>query len=84
MSDEKFADGSSRPTSLTNEKDGGPENRFGHLEHIAADLKALDVGLTLVAGHGEDPDVSPQESKRIRRKIDRHLLPLLFLVYTGE
>ena len=84
MSDEKLACDSSQHASLTNEKDGGFENRSGHLEHIAADLKAFDVGLALVAGHDEDPDISPLESKRLRRKIDRHLLPLLFLVYTGE
>ena len=83
MSDEKSANGSSRPASLTNEKDAGFANGSSSVEHIAADLKALDVGLSLVAGHTQDAEISPQESKRLRRKIDRHLLPLLCFIYTG-
>ena len=85
MSDEKSAQGSSRPASLRDEKDEKASVLASqeHVQHVTADLRALDVGLALVAGHAEDPELSPQESKRLRRKIDRHLLPLLFLIYTG-
>lgn len=82
MSDEKSADGSSRPASFTNEKE--VKNGSDSVEHITADLRTLDVGLSLVAGHTDEPEISPQESKRLRRKIDRHLLPLLCFIYTGE
>ena len=51
---------------------------------IHGDFSTLDVGLKLAAGHENDPDVSPLESARLRRKLDWHLLPLLCLIYTGE
>lgn len=50
---------------------------------LQGDLKALDVGLVLIVDRVDDPPVSPNESKRIRRKVDRHILPLLFFIYTG-
>lgn len=53
-------------------------------EFIHGDLRSLDVGMKLAAKHGADPELSPQESARLRRKIDWHLLPLLCLIYTGE
>ena len=53
------------------------------LELIHGDFKRMDVGLRLVTGHSEEPEVPPGESKRIRRKIDWHLLPLLCIIYTG-
>ena len=51
-----------------------------------ADLKALDVALALVKDEEDDNNVesvSPAESARLLGKIDRHLLPLLFLANTG-
>lgn len=55
----------------------------GSTEYIHADLRALDVGLALAAGHEHDADLSPEESGRLRRKCDWHLLPLLCAIYTG-
>lgn len=70
----------SRDNSFIDEKDGPGTSELVHDDNI----KRLDVGLALLQGHTEDPPVSPEESKRIRRKIDWHLLPLLCMIYTGE
>lgn len=75
MSDTKDT---SRANSFVDEKSGGSETEFIHDE-----LKRLDIGLALLKGHTEDAAISPEESKRLRRKIDWHLLPLLCLIYTG-
>ncbi|THG94563.1 hypothetical protein EW026_g6935 [Hermanssonia centrifuga] len=56
----------------------------GSIDVVHGELKSLDVGLALVADRSEDADLSPQESKRLRRKIDWHLLPMLFLIYTVQ
>ena len=53
-----------------------------------AELKALDVARALALVKNPDNDmsiepVSPAESARLLRKIDWHLLPLLFFVNTG-
>lgn len=47
------------------------------------ELGALDVGLALVVDCIDDVPVTPTQSKQVRRKIDLHILPLLFLIYTG-
>lgn len=46
-------------------------------------LKELDVALSFALGHADDPDLSPAETARLRRKLDWHLLPLLCAIYTG-
>ena len=46
------------------------------------ELKDVDVALSLVTNLQDDPPISPMESKRLCRKIDWHILPLLCLVYT--
>lgn len=52
---------------------------------IHGELRTFDVGLALVAqDHLKEPETSAEESVKLRRKIDWHLLPLLCLVYTGE
>ncbi|EPQ52227.1 MFS general substrate transporter [Gloeophyllum trabeum ATCC 11539] len=43
----------------------------------------IDVAAGLVAGHDND-HISPEESRRLRAKIDWHLLPLLFFIYTVQ
>jgi len=43
----------------------------------------VDVSAHLVAGDDGAP-ITPEESKRIRRKLDLHLLPILFLLYVCE
>ncbi|KAG8947324.1 hypothetical protein FRC03_001064 [Tulasnella sp. 419] len=44
--------------------------------------KGVDVTVTLFAGHAEDADVDPVVSKRLRWKLDLHIIPLLVLLYT--
>jgi len=47
--------------------------------------KGVDVSVDLVAGvHADDAPLNPAEARRIRRKIDWQLLPLLFLLYTVQ
>ena len=70
----------SRDNSFIDEKDGAGSSELVHEDKI----RRLDVGLALLQGHTDDPPVSPEESKRIRRKIDWHLLPLLCLIYMGK
>lgn len=70
----------SRSESFSDEKLSS-ESAPGELLH--GDYKSLDVGLALVAGHADEPELTPQESKRLRRKIDWRLLPMLCLIYTG-
>ncbi|KAI5121702.1 hypothetical protein M0805_002095 [Coniferiporia weirii] len=81
MSDHKSVHGTSRSNSFVDqkEKDGAAST-----EYIHSDLKNLDVGLALVAGHADEAELTPQESKRLRRKIDWHILPLLCLIYTVQ
>ncbi|KAF8343124.1 MFS general substrate transporter [Cantharellus anzutake] len=47
--------------------------------------QGVDVAVDLVAGeHANDAPVPPDVASRIRRKLDWHLLPLLFLLYTCQ
>lgn len=58
------------------------------LEHNAtialANQKDLDISLTLpgMAGVHDDDDLDPEVSRRVKRKLDRRILPLLCLLYT--
>ena len=57
-------------------------------EYIHGNAKQLDVALSLVAADGAanqalESEFSPKELRRLRWKLDRHLLPLLCLIYTG-
>ena len=49
-----------------------------------ANQKELDISLALpgVAGVHNDNEIDPVVSLRVKRKLDRHLLPLLSLLYT--
>ncbi|KAJ7858366.1 MFS general substrate transporter [Mycena olivaceomarginata] len=44
----------------------------------------LDVAIDLAAGHADRPPVSAEDSRRMRAKLDWHLLPLLFCMYTVQ
>ncbi|KAF7337396.1 MFS general substrate transporter [Mycena sanguinolenta] len=44
----------------------------------------LDVAVDLAAGHADHPPVSAEDSRRMRAKLDWHLLPLLFCMYTVQ
>ena len=44
----------------------------------------FDISLALpgVAGVHDDSELDPADSFRVKRKLDRRILPLLFLLYT--
>ncbi|KAB5593649.1 MFS general substrate transporter [Ceratobasidium theobromae] len=44
--------------------------------------KGVDEAIDLVVGHVDDQPLNPEEARRIRFKIDRVVLPLLFALYT--
>lgn len=66
------------------EKGGGSDDKHGRenggettviaAHHLAFAKDEVDAGASLVAGGIE---VDPEESIRIRKKIDRHILPLM-------
>ncbi|KAI0944706.1 hypothetical protein AcW1_002354 [Taiwanofungus camphoratus] len=47
--------------------------------HVAVVTEQVDTGAQLVAG--TEMEVDPKEALRIRRKIDRHLMPLMCILY---
>ncbi|KIM79602.1 hypothetical protein PILCRDRAFT_823135 [Piloderma croceum F 1598] len=55
------------------------KHQGGRLENRAVDKDAIDVAAQLTAG--SDMTVDPQVSLRLRRKIDRHLMPLMCMLY---
>lgn len=62
-----------------------PADKDSSVDLIYGDLKELDVGLALIVNREEDEiPLSLDESKRILRKVDMHVLPLLCLVFGGE
>lgn len=48
--------------------------------------KELDVSLVLpgMLGEHDEEELDPVEATRVKRKVDRRILPLLMLVYTRE
>ncbi|KAH8113932.1 MFS general substrate transporter [Phellopilus nigrolimitatus] len=80
MNNQKSVHSPSRTGSFIDEK----ADSAASTECIHGELKNLDVGLALITGSIENGDLTPQEAKRLRRKIDWHLLPLLFLIYTVQ
>ncbi|KAJ3554235.1 hypothetical protein NM688_g3211 [Phlebia brevispora] len=69
----------SRTDSLDDEK-----VRYDDIDLIHGDFKTLDVGLTLVVDQSDDTPLQAKDAKRLRRKIDWHLLPLLCMIYTAQ
>ena len=53
-------------------------------EWVASDIRKLDVAVSIAAGHANDPVITHEDSLRIRRKLDWHLLPLLSAIYCGK
>lgn len=49
---------------------------------VAKDEKGVDVVAELLSGHAEDAEIDPEAARKIRNKLDRHMLPLLFALYT--
>ncbi|KAG8923901.1 hypothetical protein FRC00_005720, partial [Tulasnella sp. 408] len=48
---------------------------------VAKEERGVDVVAALIAGHGEDSELDSQEADRLRRKLDWHILPLLYILY---
>jgi len=44
----------------------------------------VDVVVGLVAYHDQDNQPDPMVTKKLLRKLDWHILPLLFTLYTSE
>ena len=53
------------------------------LECVTGDFKRFDVAVAVAAGHASDGEIDKLADRRLRRKIDKHLLPLLFFIYCG-
>lgn len=53
------------------------------LHRDAIKSKGVDEAVDLVAGHDDEP-LDPAEARRLRNKVDRIVLPLLFAVYIRE
>ncbi|EIW80168.1 MFS general substrate transporter [Coniophora puteana RWD-64-598 SS2] len=68
MSSESTSDIRSRPTSVKDGKHG-----------VSISTKEVDTGAQLAAGFTGELD--PEEALRIRKKIDWHILPLMFMLY---
>lgn len=47
--------------------------------HVALVTDDVDTGAALVAG--KHVEITPEEARRIQRKIDRHLMPLMCVLY---
>lgn len=71
--------------TLPNSSPVSPYDKDSSIDLIYGDLKELDVGLALIVDReDEEVPLSLNESKRILRKVDMHVLPLLCLVFGGE
>ncbi|KAG8957529.1 hypothetical protein FRC00_003822 [Tulasnella sp. 408] len=49
---------------------------------VAKDEKGVDVVAELLSGHAEDAEMDPEVARKVRNKLDWHMLPLLFALYT--
>lgn len=83
-----------KPSSLSPSTDGAADTKRRWDEQTrdsangdSADVvnynDGVDVAVDLVAGAHADDVIDPEVAARIRRKIDWHILPLLFAIYTG-
>jgi hypothetical protein len=48
---------------------------------VAKEEKGVDVTVGFIAGHGDDAELSSEISHSLRKKLDWHMLPLLFALY---
>jgi hypothetical protein len=71
------------PSSPTNSIDEKLPIDNGSLECVANDVKNLDVAVSMAAGHSDDI-IDKEADRKLRWKIDLHLLPLLMFIYTGS
>ncbi|KIO24293.1 hypothetical protein M407DRAFT_213109 [Tulasnella calospora MUT 4182] len=57
------------------------EKYKGSDTNVAKEEHGVDVVVGLIAGHAEDSELDLQAAYRLRRKLDWHMLPLLFVLY---
>ncbi|KAF5347289.1 hypothetical protein D9756_009973 [Leucocoprinus leucothites] len=69
---------SSRKTPSLSENDEKSVNLGGKSDAFVS-TKEVDTGAELVAGYVGELD--PKEGIRIRRKIDKHIIPLMCILY---
>lgn len=55
------------------------EESSNDVKHPHVSTTAVDTAAALVSGN--DIELDPEEAKRIRRKIDRHIMPLMCILY---
>ncbi|KAF9558501.1 MFS general substrate transporter [Agrocybe pediades] len=70
-----------RPIMGTSSETSASENEKHVVEKnalVAVTTKEVDTAAELAAGEGE---VDPEEALRVRKKIDRHILPLMCILY---
>ena len=48
---------------------------------VAKEGKGVDVTVGFIVGHGDDAELSSEISHSLRKKLDWHMLPLLFALY---
>jgi hypothetical protein len=59
-----------------------PEDHPNDLEKTTTvDTLHNDEALRVLARHGSDETWTPEEEKKVQRKIDRRLLPILCITY---
>jgi hypothetical protein len=59
-----------------------PDNPQNDLEKTnTVDTLHNDEALRVLARHGSDETWTPEEEKKVQRKIDRRLLPILCITY---
>ena len=60
----------------------GPGDLAGDLEKTATvDTLHNDEAMRVLARHGSNETWTPEEEKKVQRKIDRRLLPILCITY---
>lgn len=60
--------------------DGGDDDTLDVVDY----KRGVDVAVDLVAGAHAEDTLDAEAAARVRRKLDWHILPLLFALYTGE
>ena len=72
------------PTSMPSDFGDEKGSIDGSLEHVNGSIKQFDVAISVAARHANDLEMSKLEDLRLRRKLDLHLLPLLFSVFCSS
>lgn len=66
-------------TSLLDEQKGSVTRQSNEAVNVDS---GVDVAAGLLAGHTDDVEMGHEEYRRLRMKLDWHILPLFCLIYT--